>query len=172
MPNPVCPTGTTYVPGGRFRGGTKVIKGVCIDTKPVSNNSYNEFLMRTNRTLPSYRLQSSRRGLEPLALVRNVSYKDAREYCQSRGMRLPTEKEWQAAFMISGQLLSMGMKDLLGKIPPEYIESGRSSKSASITGVPLGQKFLFNFSSGWPASYLREPTRFRCAVEPKTTQDK
>ncbi|MCK5601447.1 SUMF1/EgtB/PvdO family nonheme iron enzyme [Candidatus Pacearchaeota archaeon] len=156
MPNPICPTGTTYVPPW---GERAYVKGMCIDTKPVSNKSYNAFLERKNKTLSSYR-----RAKKPLAPVADVSYNDARKYCQSRGMRLLTHLEWIRAFVKSGHSL-FGMKGEGGRTRCEYVKDG--ARGNWIIGHSSGQSGGFQYGSG-PPLVGRRPTVFRCAVEPKT----
>ncbi len=160
MTKPVCPTGTIYLPEARFKDGRKV-KGVCIDTKPVSNKSYDEFLVRTDKTLLLYR-----GGLEPRAPAVNVSYNGARKYCQSIGMRLPTRDEWKWAFFKSGH--SLGMKSGWRGTLREFYETGKPSWAAWI--YHSGSFFESGESEGSASdsSFETKTNTFRCAVDPKT----
>ena len=171
MPNPICPTGTTYVPEGRFKGGTKV-KGMCIDTKPVLHKSYYKSLFSGSPVRKNKSVSLTRRGLTPVIYV---SFNDAKKYCQSRGMRLPTHEEWVWAFMKSRHSLSMGMKSRSGKTLPEFIECRYIGpfRFASIVGSPpidsRGCYFYLNYWNPSPFGLKRMvPTTFRCAVEPST----
>jgi beta-lactamase class A len=68
-----------------------------IDTHEVTQRQYAEFLATTKRT-PPYHWQQHRppAGQEDLAAY-NVSWEDARLYCEWKGRRLPTEAEWERA---------------------------------------------------------------------------
>ncbi len=152
MPNPICPPCTTYL---------KELD-LCMQTKPVSNKSYNEFLVQENKTLPS-----RRRGLDPRAPVTYVSYNAARKYCQSQGMRLPTRYEYVFAFYKS--LFSRIESGHSFLAPHEYVEhselgnwiAGRCSRSSS-------GKYDYQFYSRYSPSIQSGITTFRCAVEPET----
>ncbi len=73
------------------------ISSYYIDTYPVTNQDYREFVNCTGHTTPIH----WQRGTYPTGLARhpvvNVSFHDAREYAEWMGGRLPTEAEWEMA---------------------------------------------------------------------------
>ncbi|AFK03154.1 Sulphatase-modifying factor protein [Emticicia oligotrophica DSM 17448] len=82
---------------------TQFMKSFWIDQNLVSNADFKKFLSET-KYLPTDKLnflkhwqmskQPDTLGKYPAVYV---SYQDAQSYCQSKGKRLPTEKEWQYA---------------------------------------------------------------------------
>jgi len=68
-----------------------------IDTYPVTNQDYHEFVNCTGYKAPIH----WQRGNPPMGLVRhpvvNVSWQDAKAYAEWMGARLPTEAEWEKA---------------------------------------------------------------------------
>ncbi len=75
-----------------------LLKSFYIDRMEVSNRDYAAFVRRFKHRPPPYwsggRIPS---GKESLPVV-EVSWNDARRYCQSVGKRLPKEAEWEKAF--------------------------------------------------------------------------
>jgi len=68
-----------------------------IDTREVTNAEYTEFVKGTGHR-PPYHWQGGR--FQTTAAnhpVYNVSWDDAKQYCEWRGKRLPTEAEWERA---------------------------------------------------------------------------
>jgi serine/threonine protein kinase len=68
-----------------------------IDTHEVTNEQYADFVRRNNRTAPDHWVNGAPRSGEDRFPVVNVTWFDARDYCESRGKRLPTEEEWEFA---------------------------------------------------------------------------
>ncbi len=100
-----------HIPGGPFTMGGREedspdnerpahqvhISSFYMDTYPVTNQDYREFVNCTGQTTPIH----WQRGTYPTGLARhpvvNVSYHDAKAYADWMGARLPTEAEWEKA---------------------------------------------------------------------------
>ena len=106
---PVGAADMKAIPGGEFimgrdnrseyeRPAHKVtVAPFLIDTNEVTNEQYYEFVRRNNRTAPDHWVNGAPPSGEDRFPVVNVSWFDARDYCQSRGKRLPSEEEWEFA---------------------------------------------------------------------------
>ncbi len=68
-----------------------------LDATEVTHAQYAEFTKATRRATP-YHWKDGKvpAGLEQVAAY-NVTWDDARDYCEYRGQRLPTEAEWERA---------------------------------------------------------------------------
>jgi formylglycine-generating enzyme required for sulfatase activity len=80
-----------------------------LDKVPVTNAQYAEFVKSANHPLPS----GGASGIYPEGQaawpVTGVSWEDANAYCASKGLRLPTEPEWEfAARGADGRLYPWG----------------------------------------------------------------
>lgn len=68
-----------------------------IDAYEVTNAQYLEFVQQTKRASPAF----WKKGSYPFGTgehpVTQVTWADARDYCQWKGKRLPTEAEWEKA---------------------------------------------------------------------------
>jgi len=100
-----------YVEGGSFTMGGREedspdnerpshlvqISSFYIDTYPVTNQDYREFVNCMDQVTPVH----WQRGTYPAGMARhpvvNVSYHDAKAYAEWMGARLPTEAEWEMA---------------------------------------------------------------------------
>lgn len=85
-------------PGGGDSGEEKVtLKAFSIDLYEVTNRQFREFVKATGRKEPRgwfiYGYKKDEADL-PMTLI---SYKDAADYCEWAGLRLPTEQEWERA---------------------------------------------------------------------------
>jgi formylglycine-generating enzyme required for sulfatase activity len=86
-----APDGMTLVPAGPFMYGegdrqrTITLPAFWIDLFEVTNARYAEFRAIEYDPIESHRP------------VTNVSWNQARQFCQSQGKRLPTEQEWEKA---------------------------------------------------------------------------
>jgi formylglycine-generating enzyme required for sulfatase activity len=91
--------------GSTERGEEKPVHEVflgeyCMDKYPVTNAQYRKFCDATGRDYPpdpSFSGLPDYLNKNPDYPVVNVSWEDARAYCEWAGKRLPTEAEWEKA---------------------------------------------------------------------------
>jgi formylglycine-generating enzyme required for sulfatase activity len=121
---PGAPTGMVVVPAGDFLSGIGAAKqsidyDFLIDTNPVTNNEYVEFLEQTgylhHQSDPESRRRLkqhySEKQLHPDHPVTAVSWYDATTYAAWKGKRLPTSSEWEkAARGTDGRIYPWGNK--------------------------------------------------------------
>jgi sulfatase modifying factor 1 len=95
------------IPGGEFQMGsaegegepaqhprhTVRLSSFLMDKEEVTWGQYRKFAMETNRRLPKAPVW----GMPEAFPVSNVTWEDARAYCEWTGGRLPTEAEWERA---------------------------------------------------------------------------
>jgi serine/threonine-protein kinase len=112
-PNPSpglnIPLGMVSIQGGEFMMGRDdgsdfekpahkvTVNQFFIDKLEVTNEQYAEFVRLKNRNAPKHWVNGNYRPGEANFPVVNVSWFDARDYCEWRGGRLPTEEEWEYA---------------------------------------------------------------------------
>ena len=101
---------TDPIPGGTFVMGAEIeddhqpphevtVDGFVMDRHEVTNAEYAEFCAAKGRNLPEFwEIDELRSGPAfPDHPVVGVTWGDASDYCGWRGMRLPTEAEWEWA---------------------------------------------------------------------------
>jgi len=91
------------IPSGEFTMGSLdhadepphqvVLDAYKIDKFEVSNKQYGEFMKAKNHPAPAY--WDDPRLNKPEQPVVGVNWYDAKAYCESNGLRLPTEAEWE-----------------------------------------------------------------------------
>ena len=106
-----APAGMVFVRGDRFLMGTDDTKGnqysqpthyktvadFFIDKTEVTNEEYYRFVKATSHAVPPHwKNGQPRPGTAKLPVVM-VSWKDAKDYAEWAGKRLPTEEEWEYA---------------------------------------------------------------------------
>jgi len=108
-PNPGGLPGMVSVPGGEFMMGRDdgndfekpahlvKVESFLIDQTEVTNTQYAEFVSQKRIQPPSYwRNGNFAPGEDKLPVV-NVTWYNARDYCEWKTKRLPTEEEWEFA---------------------------------------------------------------------------
>lgn len=68
-----------------------------LDTHEVTQAQYAEFVAATNRAAPYHWTGGKVPAGTGTVAAYNVTWDDARSYCESRGKRLPSEAEWERA---------------------------------------------------------------------------
>jgi eukaryotic-like serine/threonine-protein kinase len=109
-----------------------------IDKTEVTNEQYAKFVQFTHRAAPSHWKNGQIPAGETYFPVANVSWYDARDYCQWIGKRLPTEEEWEyAARGRENFLYPYGneWKEELSSASPSPIRIGKLSNVGS---YPIG----------------------------------
>jgi formylglycine-generating enzyme required for sulfatase activity len=105
-----------------------------VDATEVSNAQYADFVTATGRKPPSATYRNA-----PTLPVTQVTLADAKAYCASAGLRLPTEQEWEkAARGTEGAIYPWGDTPLggPGKLVPvdEYPERQSPSGALNMAG--------------------------------------
>ena len=107
-PNPV-PAGMISIPGGQFNMGRNdgneyerpahliTLPPYLIDKTEVTNREYAEFVRQTRRQLPRLWVDGDYLPGQAIHPVVYVSWYDARDFCDWKGKRLPSEDEWEFA---------------------------------------------------------------------------
>jgi serine/threonine-protein kinase len=104
--NEVIP-GMVRIGGGTFKMGRPTddkidgpvhdvtVKPFFIDETEVTNEQYQQYITVSRHDPPQHWPQGNYRRSEAKLPVVNVSWNDAKSYCESLGRRLPTEEEWE-----------------------------------------------------------------------------
>jgi formylglycine-generating enzyme required for sulfatase activity len=96
-------TRLVLIPGGKFQAGDKGegdnrprqidVAAFYLAVTPVTNRQYQEFVRATGARQPES--WTDEKFYQPEQPVVDVSWHDAKGYCQWAGLRLPTEWEWE-----------------------------------------------------------------------------
>jgi len=105
-PPPVVPDGMVLIPAGTYRIGSNAdplarawpehvvaLPAFAIDRTEVTVGAYEQFARATNAERPWGRAAAP----DSLLPVAGVQWSEASAFCGTRGVRLPTEVEWEAA---------------------------------------------------------------------------
>jgi formylglycine-generating enzyme required for sulfatase activity len=109
--SPVDGAEMVKIPAGEFKMGSTVsddekpvhevnLHDFCVDKYPVTNGQYRKFCDATGRDYPpdpGFSDMPDYFTKNPDYPVVNVSWEDARVYCEWAGRRLPSEAEWEKA---------------------------------------------------------------------------
>lgn len=147
-PNGGVPVGMISVPGGEFIMGRNdgndyekpahavKVEPYFIDKNEVINAEYAEFVRQKRRQHPRHWVDGSYAPGEATTPVVNVNWYDARDYCEWRGKRLPTEEEWEFA--------ARGKENLLypygNQWQPQFSNAGESGlgRPRAVGSYPAG----------------------------------
>jgi serine/threonine-protein kinase len=96
--------GSTFVMGRNHTGNfeespahSASVASFQLDKRPVTISQYAEFVKRTAHTPPQGWVNGALEGAAPNWPVTDVSWNDANAYCCWKGLRLPSEAEWEFA---------------------------------------------------------------------------
>ena len=107
--NGAIPPGMIAIPGGEFMMGRDdgneyekpahpvKVNPFLIDQYEVTNEQYAEFVRQNHRNPPRHWADGNYAVGEAKLPVYNVNWFDARDYCEWKGGRLPSEEEWEFA---------------------------------------------------------------------------
>jgi len=175
-PDQIIQNEMVYVPPGEFIQGTKqggfnerperIVKldGFWINRHEVTNHQYLEFVEETGHRKPgppsryAKRLAQLRGSNQPVAYV---SWHDADAYCRWKGLRLPTEAEWEKAMRgIDGRLWPWGnsprmLKANLGG-PEDGFEATAPVGSFPLDRSPFGIYDGFGNLMEWVDNWYEE----------------
>lgn len=117
----LVPLGMISIPGGEFNMGRddgndfeapahKVkVEPFFLDRFEVTNEDYDRFIRQTRRNPPANWREGKYENGEAMLPVVNVTWLEARDYCDWQGKRLPQESEWEfAARGLEGRLYPYG----------------------------------------------------------------
>jgi len=105
----VVPADMIAIPGGEFMMGREDgndyekpvhqvnVGSFLIDKFEVTNEQYSQFVRQTRHQPPSHWPKGQYQIGKATLPVVNVSWYDAKDYCELLGKRLPTEEEWEFA---------------------------------------------------------------------------
>lgn len=107
--SPVVPSDMISIAGGEFMMGRDdgndyekpahnvTVAAFLIDKLEVTNEQYSQFVRQTRHQPPSHWPNGQYQIGKATLPVVNVSWHDAKDYCDWAGKRLPTEEEWEFA---------------------------------------------------------------------------
>ena len=148
------PSGMTLIAAGQFLSGEKkaprTLRAFAIDTLPVTERDYREFLKAIHRE-PLPEGPGSRAAKYDKHPVVNITWREAEEYADHHGKRLPTIYEWEKAargndgrkfpygneyIANTGKLRANGINTAPGKeVVKETSPAGSFPKGASPFGI-------------------------------------
>ncbi len=175
-PQVIVQEAMVFVPPGEFIQGTTrggfnerperlvTLRGFWIDRHEVTNHQYGRFVEQTEHRKPgppsryAKRLSQLRGPNQPVAYV---SWYDANDYCHWRGIRLPTEAEWEKAMRgLDGRLWPWGNSPRPGKANLGGGEDGYEATapvgSFPLDRSPYGVHDGFGNLMEWAADWYEE----------------
>jgi len=137
---------------------TVAVRSFYIDRLEVSNRHYREFCGTTRRPSPAAPSWDSQYFTKDEYPVINVTWEDARAFCESAGKRLPSEAEWEkSARGTEFPLVVWGNWRLPGLANIKGPEPGRPSLRGSFTAdvSPFGILDMAGNVQEWVADDYR-----------------
>ncbi|MBI2685516.1 MAG: serine hydrolase [Acidobacteria bacterium] len=139
-----------------------------LDAKEVTQAEYAEFVNATHRAAPYHWPGGAVPAGAGMIAAHNVSWDDAKSYCEWKGKRLPTEAEWERAARggIEGALFPWGDK-YESKLARHNTETG-PGEPGRFAANPFGLYDMAGNMSEWTADWFeREYYKHSPSEDPK-----
>jgi eukaryotic-like serine/threonine-protein kinase len=145
------PSDMLLIPSGEFMMGSEAqsdfekpvhkvsVASFLIDKTEVTNEEYAKFVQFGPHPAPKHWPNGQIPPGEIRFPVSNVSWYDARDYCQWKGKRLPTEEEWEYAARGRENLLYPYGNEWKPELSSASLSTTRIGKLSGVGNYPTGQ---------------------------------